>query len=81
MAQQMILARKYKNISTQTGDTTELFINFTNKKTAKIYFSTAYKARVLSINFGTSKSFIFTKDMWNILKKHISQIDKILNND
>lgn len=38
MAQQMLLNRKYKNIGVQSGDPSELFIYFTAKKTARVYF-------------------------------------------
>ena len=65
MANQMILNRRYKSIGIQTGDHDELYIYLTNKKTARVYFSPAYKEKVLSLNFGTSKSFIITKEMWN----------------
>ena len=76
----MIINRKYKNCGTQTGvDDKNLFIYLTNKKTARIYFCESYKDYVLSFNFGTSKSFIFTKCMWEKFKKHFKSIDDILN--
>ncbi len=81
MANAMILNRKYKNVSIQTGEDNELFVYLNNKKTARIYFSPAYKDKVLSFNFGTSKSFIFTKSMWKNFKIHLADIDKILNDD
>jgi hypothetical protein len=69
-----------KNIQTQTGEK-ELFITLENKKTARVYFSTSYNCYVLGLNFGTSKTFILTKNIWNKLKKESEEIDKILNND
>lgn len=78
----MLLNRKFKNSSTQTGEpSSDLFIYLTNKKTIRVYFSSSYKANVLSFNFGSSKSFIFTREMWNIFKHHINDIDNILNKE
>lgn len=79
MTQLMVKLHNLKSVGVQTGDSTELYITLTNKKTARVYYSSAYKEKVLSINFGTSKNFIFTKDMWNKFKKHFSKIDAILN--
>ncbi len=76
----MIINRKYKNVGVQTGDN-ELLIYLSNKKTARIYYSTSYKEKVLSFNFGTSKNFIFTKLMWKILLQNLNEINQILEND
>jgi hypothetical protein len=81
MANAMILHRKYRNIGVQTGDDNDLYIYLTNKKTARIDLSPAYKEKVLSLNFGTSKSFIITKSMWKIFRNHYSEIDNILSNE
>ncbi len=81
MANQMIMNRKYKNVGVQTGDENELFIYLCNKKTIRVYYSNSYKDKVISFNFGTSKNFIFTKCMWNILLNHLSEINTILDND
>ena len=81
MANAMILQRKYRNIGVQTGDDNDLYIYLTNKKTARIYLSPAYKEKFLSLNFGTSKSFIITKSMWKIFRNHFSEIDNILSNE
>jgi hypothetical protein len=67
-----------KTISTQTGETNDLYIYLENKKTGRLYFSPVYKEYVLSINFGTAKSFIFTKLMWKKFRTFIPTIDKIL---
>ena len=80
MTHQMILNRKYKSVGIQTGDESELFIYFTNKKTARVYFSTSYKDIVLSFNFGTSKSFIITRSMWKTFLLYFNAINTIFNN-
>ncbi len=69
------------SIGTQTGDQDLLFIHLDKKKTARVYYSLAYKSNVLSFNFGSSKSFIFTKPMWKSFRNYINTVDKILNND
>ncbi len=70
-----------RTIWTQTGEQDHLFIHLENKKTARIYYSSSYKENVLSLNFGSSKNFIFTKSMWNIFRKYIKTIDNLLYND
>jgi hypothetical protein len=70
-----------RSISTQTGEEDHLFIHLENKKTARLYFSSAYKETVLSFNFGSSKSFIITKSMWKVFRNYIKTIDTFLNND
>jgi hypothetical protein len=57
---------KLKEVYTQTDD---LRFNLTERKTVRMYYSQAYKEKVLSLNFGTSKIFIITKHMWNNFKK------------
>lgn len=81
MANVMIKMRKYKDVGIQTGNNDEFYIYLTNKKTLKTYFSTCYNQRVLSLNFGTSKSFIITKPMWDIILLHLDEINQILRND
>ena len=71
----------HRSSSTQTGEENEISFHLENKKTARIYYSTAYKDKVLSLNFGSSKSFIFTRLMWNKFKTHFDEIEKTLNND
>lgn len=73
--------RKYKDIGIQTGNNDELFIYLAKKKTLRTYFSTSYHQKVLSLNFGTTKSFIITKQMWDIILLHLDQINQILQND
>ena len=75
MANAMILKR---SISTQTGDEEDFLVYLSNNKTARIYFSSAYKDKVLSFNFGTSKSFIITKLMWRIFRNYINEIDSCM---
>ena len=65
---------KFKDNFTQTDD---LFFNFTEKKTARMYFSQSYKDHVLSLNFGTSKNFIITKHMWKILQSQSQKIENV----
>ena len=71
--------KKSKSVSTQTGETNNIFIYLENKKTIRSYYSRVHKDNVLSFNFGTSKNFIFTKFMWKKFKKHLDQIDQILS--
>jgi hypothetical protein len=84
MAQKQIdlFKKKQLNMSTQTGDDEDFFrIHLDGKKTARIYYSTAYKDNVLSLNFGSSKSFIFTKPMWRLFRNYINTIDNYMKND
>ena len=62
----------------ETGTQTD-YLNFhlTNKKTVRMYYSQAYKEKVLSLNFGTSKNFIITKHMWKNFKKEFDKIDNV----
>ena len=87
MSQQMVLNRNFqqkilngtiKNSSCQTGDDKIFFIYLANNKTAKVYYSSTYKETVLCFTF-SSKSFIITKSMWNIFKKHLSVIESLIN--
>ena len=71
--------KNQKSVSTQTGETKNIFIYLENKKTIRTYYSSVYKEHVLSINFGTAKSFIFTKPMWKKFRKNIDLIDEILS--
>jgi hypothetical protein len=65
---------KLKDSTTQTDD---LNFNLTLKKTVRMYFSQAYKEKVLSLNFGTSKNFIITKHMWQNFKKEFDNIENV----
>jgi hypothetical protein len=76
MAQAYVRLYKFKEISTQTDD---LNFSLTQKKTARMYFSQAYKERVLSLNFGTSKNFIITKHMWQNFKKEFKNIENVFD--
>ena len=42
-----------------------------------MYYSQAYKEKVLSLNFGTSKSFIITKHMWSNFRKEFEKIENV----
>ena len=89
MAQAMInyVNQKYNNnnmrntrtIATQTGSDDELFFHLTNKKSARVYYSTVYKEPVLSLNLGNSKSFIVDKASWIAIKNNLQEIDKRFN--
>jgi hypothetical protein len=81
MAQKMITMRKFKDIGIQTGNPCELFIYLGNKKTLRTYFSSSYNQKVMSLNFGTSKSFIITKEIWAIILLHLDQINNIFKDD
>jgi hypothetical protein len=65
---------KLKEVYTQTDD---LRFNLTERKTVRMYYSQAYKEKVLSLNFGTSKIFIITKHMWNNFKKEFKNIENV----
>ena len=67
-----------KNSSTQTGNANDLIIYLSDNKSIRVYYSNAYKEIVLSFNFG-SKSFIITKLMWVMFKKHFIKIINLLN--
>jgi len=70
-----------KHMYTQTGEIDDFFIRLNGRKTARIYYSSSYKEKVLSLNFGTSKNFIFTKSMWDLFRNYTNTIDNILKND
>ena len=67
-----------KNASTQTRNSNDLIIYLSDNKSIRVYYSNAYKEVVLSFNFD-SKSFIITKLMWIVFKKHFIKIDNLLN--
>jgi hypothetical protein len=67
---------KKRIIGIQTREDCELFFFLTNKKSAKVYFSSVYKDIVLSFNFGNSKSFIIDRTSWYILKNNFHEIDQ-----
>jgi hypothetical protein len=79
MAQRMIdLAKIKKSIATQTGESANFYISLSKTKHASLKYSTSYKDTVLSFNINSSKSFIITRQMWKIFKKHITLIDNEL---
>ena len=73
-----------KTIGTQTIENIEKDDEFTvymsSNKTFRLYYSPSYKANVLSFNFGQSKKYIITKEMWNIFRLHVEKIDEIMIN-
>ena len=80
MAQAMI-NKSYKStsVSTQTGVNEDEFCIYMSKnKTFRVYYSKTYKGSVLSFNFGNFKKYIITKPMWNVFRRHIPKIDRIL---
>jgi hypothetical protein len=74
MVEAYVKLYKLKDSTTQTDD---LNFNLTLKKTVRMYFSQAYKEKVLSLNFGTSKNFIITKHMWQNFKKEFDNIENV----
>jgi hypothetical protein len=74
MVEAYVKLYKLKDSTTQTDD---LNLNLTLKKTVRMYFSQAYKEKVLSLNFGTSKNFIITKHMWQNFKKEFDNIEDV----
>jgi hypothetical protein len=73
------LKQNFRTIGIQTGIDDELFFYLTNKKSARVYFSSVYKQTVLSFNLGNSKNFIIDKNSWLILKNNFEEIDRRLN--
>ncbi len=73
------LKQNFRTIGIQTGIDDELFFFLTNKKSARVYFSSVYKQTVLSFNLGNSKNFIIDKNSWLILKNNFEEIDRRLN--
>jgi hypothetical protein len=74
MVEAYVKLYKLKDSTSQTDD---LNFNLTLKKTVRMYFSQAYKEKVLSLNFGTSKNFIITKHMWQNFKKEFDNIENV----
>ena len=68
-----------RHIATQTGSDDEFFFHLNRKKTARVYYSTVYKYIVLSLNLGSSKSFIIDKSSWIAIKNNIEEINKRFN--
>ena len=82
MAQAALEFLKYKksiSTSTQTNNLDEFYVNLSSTKHARLHYSESYKDMVLSFNINQSKSFIITRQMWNIFKLHLNEIDKILS--
>ncbi len=69
-----------KSIGTQTENSDEFCVFIGSNKTFRVYFSKTYSEFVLSFNFGNSKKYILTKQMWSKFSQHINKIDKILSN-
>ena len=59
MIEAFVKKHKFKKMSSQID---EIFFHFTQKKITRMYFLQSYK-NILSLNFGTSKNFIITKQM------------------
>jgi hypothetical protein len=81
MAQAMIdryKLQKSRDVSTQTGNTVDFFINLSKSKHFRLYYNESYKDLVLSFNINNSKSFIVTRQMWKKFREHINQIDSTL---
>ena len=82
MAEAMINRnKKFRSISTQTGETADFCINLSPSKHLRLYYSESYRDMVLSLNINQCKSFIFTRAMWKIFREHINRIDFELFNE
>ena len=68
--------QKSRDVSTQTGDTVDFFVNLSKSKHFRLYYNESYKDIVLAFNINNSKSFIFTRLMCKIFREHINQIDE-----
>jgi len=79
MAQAMIDAKK-TNSSSQTGEESQVYY-IDDSKSVKLYYSTVYKEKVVSLNLSSSKSFIFTKRNWKKFRKLIPQIEDFYENE
>ena len=81
MAEAMIIQKKLlKNSkSTQTGDFIEFLVYLDKTKTVRLYYSSSYKDYVLCLHFSNNKRYIVTKPMWKIFRKHLVNIDNVLN--
>ena len=66
-----------KDNSTQT--TSEIKVFLTKNKKFTVYYSKCYKEFVLSFSFSDGKNYIITREMWNIFRTFIPQIDIILS--
>ena len=79
---QAIIDQRNKQIAMRSigvgTDSDEVFITATlpNRKVVKLYFSSVYQDRVLSLNIAEAKSFIMDKTNWNHFKQLIPSIDQ-----
>jgi hypothetical protein len=78
MAQAMLFKRKFVDCETQTGNDSEFFLNLSNSKIVRLYYSKSYKDYVLCFKLGSNKKFILTKSMWKIFRNYLPEIDKTL---
>lgn len=70
------LPPKLKPISNKMED---FYLSLSDSKHAILKYSKSYRDYVLSLNINSTKSFIITKQMWSILRKHINFIDQELS--
>jgi len=84
MAQKMIDLKKInvksQTVGTQTGYDYEFSTCISQNKRFNFYFCPIYKEYVISFNYGSCKKFIINKMMWNKMKPHFEDIDKIYGN-
>jgi hypothetical protein len=79
---QAIIDQRNKRIATRSigvgTDSDEVLISATlpNRKVVKMYFSSVYQDRVLSLNIAEAKSFIMDRINWNHFKQLIPSIDQ-----
>lgn len=78
MAQAMIDIKK--NNSTQTGEEARIYF-IDDSKSVKLYYSSVYKEKVVSLNLSSSKSFIFTGRSWKKFRKLLPIIEDYLENE
>ena len=73
--------REKKTVGIQTGLDNELFFFLTKKKSIRVYYSSVYKDIVCSFNVSNSKSFIFDRESWKILKNNFQAINNRFGSD
>ena len=73
------MSQKHYNLEKNTKTTQtlqEIFIHFSDSKTARFYFSPYYKDYVISFTISNCrKNFIITRCMWQEFSKHLYTIN------
>jgi hypothetical protein len=60
---------------------TLICVTLSDTKKIHLYISKSYKSYVVSFDLGSSKKFIINKEKWMLFRKHIEEIDEIMNNN